>query len=85
MEVALWIAGALALMALGATVTYLIGMAVPEPVFERAQQHGRYAGLGAATDGRRGGGRRIHRMRRMRRLRILPAAYPALRLAPVRA
>lgn len=79
MEVALWIAGALALMALGATVTCLIGMAVPEPVFERAQQHGRYAGLGAATDGRRGGGRRI------RRLRILPAAQPALRLAPVRA
>ncbi|CAG2142009.1 hypothetical protein LMG31506_02578 [Cupriavidus yeoncheonensis] len=79
MEVALWIAGALGLMALGATVTYLIAMAVPEPVFERAQPHGRYAGLGAATDRRRGGGRRI------RRMRILPAAHPVLHVVPVRA
>lgn len=79
MEVTLWIAGALGLIALGATVTYLIGMAVPEPVFERAQQHGRYAGLGAATQKRRGGGKRI------RRLRILPAAHPVPRLVPVRA
>ncbi len=79
MEVALWIAGALGLMALGATVTYLIGMAVPEPVFERAQQHGRYAGLGAAADRRRGGGKRI------RRMPVLPAAHPVLRMAPVRA
>jgi membrane protein YqaA with SNARE-associated domain len=79
MEVVLWIAGALGLVALGATVTYLIGMAVPEPVFERAQRHGRYAGLGAADDKRRGGGRRI------RRFRILPAAHPVSRLLPVRA
>ncbi len=77
MEVVLWIAGALGLVALGATVTYLIGMAVPEPVFERAQRHGRYAGLGAADDKRRGGGRRIRR--------ILPAAHPVPRLLPVRA
>ncbi len=80
MEVALWIAGALGLMALGATVTYLIGMAVPEPVFETAQQHGRYAGLGAATDGRSGGGRRIRRLHM-----VVPAAHPAYRLVPVRA
>jgi hypothetical protein len=39
MEFTLWIAEALGLIALGATVTYLIGMAVPEPVFERARQH----------------------------------------------
>ncbi|ODV42011.1 hypothetical protein AWV79_30750 [Cupriavidus sp. UYMMa02A] len=79
MEVVLWIAGALVLMALGATVTYLIGMAVPEPVFERAQQHGRYAGLGASTHNRRGGGRRI------RRLRMMPTAHPVPLLVPVRA
>jgi hypothetical protein len=79
MEVALWIAGALGLVALGATMTYLIGMAVPEPVFERAQQHGRYAGLGGTTGKRRGGGRRI------RRMRVLPAAHPVPRLVPVRA
>lgn len=79
MEVALWIAGALGLVALGATVTYLIGMAVPEPVFERAQRHGRYAGLGASSKKGRGGGKRI------RRVRVLPAAHPLPRLVPVRA
>ena len=79
MDIVLWIAGALGLVALGATVTYLVSMAVPEPVFVRAQQHGRFARLGASTQMRRGGGKRICR------LRILPAAHPVPRLVPVRA
>jgi len=79
MEVALWFALTLGLVAMGAGVTYLIGMTVPEPVFERAQRHGRYAGLCAEPAYRRGGGTRI------RRPLILPAAHPAPRLQPVRA
>jgi len=40
-------------VALGATVTYLLASRIPQPVLQRAQEHGRFAGLKA--DDRSGG------------------------------
>lgn len=79
MEVILWIALALALIALGGTVTWLIGTLVPEPVFERAQKHGRFAGL-EPRPLRRGG-----RGRRVRQWRLVAVPGPMGQLVPVRA
>ncbi|KWR87509.1 hypothetical protein [Cupriavidus sp. IDO] len=76
-EIGLWIGLAGGLLASGAAVTYLIATSVPEPVFERAQQHGRYAGLGAAPEDR------PRPRRRVRRPLALPVAHRA-RLVPAR-
>jgi hypothetical protein len=40
-------------VSLGATVTYLLASRIPQPVLQRAQDHGRFAGLRA--DDRSGG------------------------------
>ncbi|MFS8974090.1 hypothetical protein [Cupriavidus necator] len=79
MEVILWIALALALIALGGTVTWLIGTLVPEPVFERAQKHGRFAGLEPRPPRRGGRGRRV------RQWRLVAVPGPRGQLVPVRA
>lgn len=71
MEAVLWIALALALVALGGTVTWLIGTRVPEPVFERAQRHGRFAGRG-------------RRVGRVRQWRLVAVPGPMGQLVPVR-
>lgn len=78
MEAILWIGLALALVALGGTVTWLIGTRVPEPVFARVQRHGRFAGLEPRPP-RRGGGGRVQRVRQWR---LVP--QPAGQLVPVR-
>ncbi|AGW93136.1 MULTISPECIES: hypothetical protein [Cupriavidus] len=78
MEVILWIALALALVALGGTVTWLIGTLVPEPVFEHAQKHGRFAGLEPRPPRRGGGGRRV------RQWRLVAVPGPMGQLVPVR-
>jgi membrane protein YqaA with SNARE-associated domain len=81
MEAILWIALALALVGLGGTVTWLVGTLVPEPVFERAQQHGRFAGLEPRPP--RGGGRG-RRVRRVRHWRLVALSGPMGQLVPVR-
>ena len=81
MEAILWIALALVLVALGGSVTWLVGTRVPEPVFERAQRHGRFAGLEPRPPGRPRGGKRV------RQYRLVPAGMPgwlAARPVPVR-
>ena len=55
---------ALLLMALGAGATFLIGWLIPDEVFETAQAHGRYAGLGAEPVADPGGRRRKPRVLR---------------------
>ncbi|SPA02962.1 conserved hypothetical protein; putative membrane protein [Cupriavidus taiwanensis] len=80
MEAILWIGLALALVALGATVTWLIGTRVPEPVFARAQLHGRFAGLEPRPPRRGGGGR----TRRVRQWRLVAVPAPSGQLVPVR-
>jgi len=59
---------ALLLMALGAGATFLIGWLIPDEVFETAQAHGRYAGLGTEAVADSGG-----RRRRKPRVLRLPA------------
>ncbi|AEI79503.1 hypothetical protein CNE_2c05220 [Cupriavidus necator N-1] len=81
MEAVLWIALVLALVALGGSVTWLIGTRVPEPVFERAQLHGRFAGLEPRPP--RGGGRG-RRVRRVRQWRLVAVPGPMGQLVPVR-
>jgi hypothetical protein len=44
-------------VALGATVTYLLASRIPQPVLQRAQEHGRFAGL-RAEDRSGGSGKR---------------------------
>ncbi|MFJ4293802.1 hypothetical protein ACIP1U_29150 [Cupriavidus sp. NPDC089707] len=84
MEAVLWIALALALVALGGAVTWLIGTQIPEPVFERAQRHGRFAGLEPRPPRRPRGGKRV------RQYRLVPAGMTgwaglAAQPVPVRA
>ncbi|MDQ0140433.1 hypothetical protein [Cupriavidus necator] len=80
MEAILWIGLALALVALGGTVTWLMGTRVPEPVFARAQLHGRFAGLEPRPPRRGGGGR----MQRVRQWRLVAMPTPVGQLVPVR-
>ncbi|SPK75756.1 conserved protein of unknown function (plasmid) [Cupriavidus taiwanensis] len=80
MEAILWIGLALALVALGGRVTWLIGTRVPEPVLTRAQQHGRLAGLEPRPPRRGGGGRG----RRVRQWRLVAVPAPSGQLVPVR-
>jgi hypothetical protein len=80
MEAILWIGLALALVALGGIVTWLIGTRVPEPVLACAQLHGRFAGLEPRPPRRGGGGR----MRRVRQWRLVAVPGPMGQLVPVR-
>jgi hypothetical protein len=48
MGMAPWIAGAIALMAGGAGVTFALASLLPQEVLQRAQANGRFAGLTAA-------------------------------------
>ncbi|PVY79864.1 hypothetical protein C7414_104141 [Cupriavidus alkaliphilus] len=80
MEAILWIGLALAMVALGISVTWLIGTRVPEPVFARAQLHGRFAGLEPRPPRRGGGGR----TRRVRQWRLVAVPAPLGQLVPVR-
>jgi hypothetical protein len=47
MGIALWIVGAIALMAAGAGVTFALASLLPQEVLQRAQANGRFAGLSA--------------------------------------
>lgn len=50
MDSALLLGLALGLIALGVGVTFLIAVGVPTLVLVRAQEHGRFAGLGASQE-----------------------------------
>ncbi|MBB1633393.1 hypothetical protein [Cupriavidus sp. UME77] len=50
MESGLLFGLAFGLIALGVGVTFLIATRVPTPVLARAQEHGRFAGLGASQE-----------------------------------
>lgn len=50
MDSALLLGLAFGLIALGVGVTFLIATRVPTPVLARAQEHGRFAGLGASQE-----------------------------------
>ncbi|SPA40901.1 conserved hypothetical protein; putative membrane protein [Cupriavidus taiwanensis] len=80
MEAILWIGLALALVALGGAVTWLIGTRVPEPVLAHAQLHGRFAGLEPRPPRRGGGGRG----RRVRQWRLVAVPAPSVQLVPAR-
>lgn len=47
MGIALWIVGAIALMATGAGVTFALASLIPQDVLQQAQANGRFAGLSA--------------------------------------
>jgi hypothetical protein len=47
MEIALLVVLGIGVLALGAAATLILASAVPQAVFARAQEHGRYAGLSA--------------------------------------
>lgn len=49
MGIALWIAGAIVLMAAGAGVTFALASLLPQEVLQRAQANGRFAGLSAGS------------------------------------
>jgi hypothetical protein len=51
MSIALMVALGIALIAAGAGMTFILTTALPQAVLQRAQEHGRYAGL-AVTDDR---------------------------------
>lgn len=77
MNAALLTVIALGLISLGVAVTWLIATRVPMATLTTAQEHGRFAGLGATqkTDG----------AGRARPAATIPARQPALQLAAVRA
>jgi hypothetical protein len=58
MSIALLVVVAFALVAVGMGVTFMIASAVPQDMLQRAQKHGRYAGL-SADDQNGGSGKRI--------------------------
>jgi hypothetical protein len=49
MGIALWIVGAIALMAAGAGVTFALASVIPQDVLQLAQANGRFAGLSAES------------------------------------
>ncbi|WP_250453117.1 hypothetical protein [Caballeronia sp. ATUFL_M2_KS44] len=58
MSIALLVVIGIALVAVGVGVTFMIASAVPQDMLQRAQEHGRFAGL--AADERNGGsGKRV--------------------------
>jgi ABC-type phosphate transport system auxiliary subunit len=58
MSIALLAVIGFALVAVGAGVTFMIASAVPQEMLQRAQDHGRFAGL-VADDQNDGSGKRI--------------------------
>ncbi|SAL57082.1 hypothetical protein AWB68_02790 [Caballeronia choica] len=58
MSIALLIVLGIALVAAGVGVTFMIASAVPQSMLQRAQDHGRFAGL-AADDQNGGSGKRV--------------------------
>jgi hypothetical protein len=58
MSIALLVVAGFALVAVGTGVTFMIASAVPQDMLQRAQEHGRFAGL-AADDQNGGSGLRI--------------------------
>jgi hypothetical protein len=51
MESALLVILGIVVLALGSAVTFMLVWSVPQAVFARAQEHGRYAGLSAEDSG----------------------------------
>ena len=49
MGIALLIVGAIALMAVGAGVTFALASLIPQDVLQKAQTNGRFAGLSASS------------------------------------
>ncbi|WP_250534950.1 hypothetical protein [Caballeronia sp. AZ10_KS36] len=58
MSIALLVVVGIALVAVGVGVTFIIASAVPQDMLQRAQEHGRFAGL-AADDQNGGSGKRV--------------------------
>ncbi len=58
MSIALVVFLGIALVAMGVGVTFMIASAVPQAMLQRAQDHGRFAGL-AADDQNGGSGKRV--------------------------
>jgi len=58
MSIAMLIVFGIALVATGVSVTFMIASAVPQPMLQRAQEHGRFAGL-AADDQNGGSGKQV--------------------------
>ncbi|GAB5095324.1 hypothetical protein P9250_14355 [Caballeronia sp. LP006] len=58
MSIALLVVIGFALVAVGVGVTFMIASAVPQDMLQRAQDHGRFAGL-AADDQNGGSGKRV--------------------------
>ncbi|MDR5856885.1 hypothetical protein P9239_05015 [Caballeronia sp. LZ062] len=58
MSIALLVVVGIALVAVGVGVTFMIASAVPQDMLQRAQEHGRFAGL-AADDQNGGSGKRV--------------------------
>jgi hypothetical protein len=58
MSIALLVVVGFALVAVGVGVTFMIASAVPQSMLQRAQNHGRFAGL-AADDQNGGSGKRV--------------------------
>ena len=58
MSIALLVVVGFALVAVGVGVTFMIASAVPQDMLQRAQEHGRFAGL-AAQDQNGGSGKRV--------------------------
>ncbi|WP_250473511.1 hypothetical protein [Caballeronia sp. GAFFF1] len=58
MSIALLVVVGIALVAAGVGVTFMIASAVPQDMLQRAQEHGRFAGL-AADDQNGGSGKRV--------------------------
>ncbi len=58
MSIAMLIVFGIALVATGVGVTFMIASAVPQPMLQRAQEHGQFAGL-AADDQNGGSGKQV--------------------------
>ncbi|VXC02707.1 Oxalate:formate antiporter [Burkholderia sp. 8Y] len=58
MSIALLVVVGFALVAVGVSVTFMIASAVPQDMLQRAQEHGRFAGL-TADDQNGGSGKRV--------------------------
>jgi hypothetical protein len=58
MSIALLVVLGIALVGAGVGVTFMIASAVPQDMLQRAQDHGRFAGL-AADDQNGGSGKRV--------------------------
>jgi hypothetical protein len=59
MSIALLVELGIALVAAGAGATFILATALPQAALQRAQDHGRYAGLAAADDRGENTGKRM--------------------------